>query len=555
MPTPAHPTIDYSGRFAHHELFLARLCLVGAAFSLLLALAYNWLGANRYDVGCAVVSCVACTTTPIAWHFTRGHKVIVHVGLALLTAMFTVLGLLGSVAYLPWLGWLVIVAFMLLGNRGGLQWLALISAAVLVVGAYLLTHEETVLLSQGPVAVRLLRVISIAPTLAITGYLFEQYRRHNITTLEQAVSARSRLLAHVSHEMRTPLNGILGLTEALQLDPRSAPLGDSLGLIRQSGETLLALINDLLDVARAEAGTVELALHVFDLTRLVERTVALHRARPEASAIQLETICPPQAWVRSDAVRLQQVLGNLVANALRHGGGPITVRLETRPQGELLEVTLSVSDHGPGLTEAQCEQLFQPFVQLDSRTAPGGSGLGLSISRGLAQRLGGDLSVRSSPGAGSTFTCALLLEAAAPVPEAVPFAPRQLRGTLLVVDDNAVNRRVAEALLSKLGLGVSTAASGEEALTWLAAHGVDLVLMDLQMPGLDGFQTSRQLRASGYAGPIIALTASAQPETSGECSGAGMDGCLVKPLRLEQALPVLERCLAGRATVLRAVGT
>jgi CheY-like chemotaxis protein/anti-sigma regulatory factor (Ser/Thr protein kinase) len=388
------------------------------------------------------------------------------------------------------------------------------------------------------------------PTLGLTGYLFERNRQRNVARLEQALAARSRLLSHVSHEMRTPLNGILGLTQALRLQAGGGLAAEPLELIHQSGETLLCLINDLLDVARAEAGTGDAVGCAFDLTRLVERSVALHQPRAGAAAISLALECrAAPLWVVGDAVRVQQVLGYLLANALRHGGGtPITVALRASAEGGgHLRVELSVADHGPGMSVEESAALFEPLAPLESLGGGGRADLGLHLSKTIARRLGGALSVRSAPGQGACFTLCLSLAPAEPVTQARSPTLPQLTGRVLVVDDNAVNRKVAQALLTKLGLTVVTAESGEAALSWLSANPVQLVLMDLQMPGLDGFETTRALRARGFTTPIVALTASAQPETPAQCAAAGMNDCLFKPLRLEQAAPLLAGFIVARA--------
>lgn len=530
---------------ANNALFLTRLTLVGGAASLVFALVYFALN-SLPDALFSLALAVTCGGIVLAWKMTGGRRLVLHVGIGVTTSLFAALIAYGLLAYLAWLGLVCIIAFMLLGRRAGTIWSLVIlglMAGLMVIHSFGANDH----LSQGVIAVRMLRVIVLVPALAGVGYFFEQQRSQNIKSLEQAMATRSRLLANVSHEMRTPLNGIIGLTQALKFERLPTSTLESLTVVQQSGETLLSLINDLLDVAHAEAGKTDFAKHAFELTQLVSRAVVQTRLRPEAAGVRIDFETPAgdgDVWVQSDSVRLQQVVGTLLAAAMRQGP-KVFVKLQVERAVTHVAVRLSVKDHGPGLTAEQRTRLFQPFVQLDPQEAGAGSGLGLFISQSLARGLGGDLSVDSEPGKGTTLLLTLSLPVAAPLAESdsTPPAVRVLHGRVLVVDDNAINRRVAEALLSKLGLAVTSVDSGIRALAWVQEQGADLVLMDLQMPELDGLETCRRLRSNGFNGPIVALTASALPETANECADAGMNGCLVKPLRLELAVPMLEHSL------------
>jgi signal transduction histidine kinase len=525
-----------------NSTFVMQAGASGAVLAALLMAAY-WFLDSTPDALAAMVSCAVCVGLMVGWRASNGNRLVLHAALGSLTALFTAFVAWGSIAYVAWLGLMTVLVFVLVGRRAGLVWtliiFALLTGALLIAGGQGQGH-----LSQGSVSVRMLRVISVVPTLALVAYLFENQRRQNVEALERAMEARGRLLAHVSHEMRTPLNGIIGTTQALRFEAVPPVVGEGLAVIQNSGETLLALINDLLDVARAEAGRMEYAEHSFDLRLITELTVALHQPRAREAGFELRTELPTAPiGVRGDAVRVQQVLGNLVANAIRHGATPITARLAAHDEGPLQRVVLSVSDGGKGLSADEQARLFQPFVQLQGKSAPGGSGLGLFISRTIARDMGGDLVVTTPEGGGCAFTLTLALPTA-PHEEKPVFEPRgALRGRVLVVDDNPINLKVAEGLLRKLGLEVETVADGEMAIRSSARSRPDLILMDLQMPGLDGFETTRRLRDAGYGAPIVALTASAQSEMLGECERAGMNGCLLKPMRLEHAVPLLRGLL------------
>ncbi|MCU0698420.1 MAG: response regulator [Myxococcaceae bacterium] len=351
---------------------------------------------------------------------------------------------------------------------------------------------------------------------------------------EAASREKSRFLAKVSHEIRTPLNGVLGTAELALLDDPKGPVKEHLVTIQRSGSTLLGLINDLLDVARAEAGKFELSHGPLLPAAIVTDVVTLHRARASAKGLSLsaQVDVPSSLRLLGDALRLRQVLGNLVSNAIKFTErGGVEVRCEGVAEGQSWRLRFTVKDTGPGISEADQARLFVPFSQLTADTA--GTGLGLAISRQVVDAMGGRLLLSSKLGTGSTFGFEVLLAETAQAPEHTPVASRlAIDARVLVVDDNAVNVKVAEGLLQRLGLTTASARDGAEALERLAAERFDLVLMDLQMPGLDGLETTRRLRARGDETPVLALTASAMPDDLAACRAAGMQDCLTKPLRL-----------------------
>jgi signal transduction histidine kinase/CheY-like chemotaxis protein len=357
--------------------------------------------------------------------------------------------------------------------------------------------------------------------------------------IEAASRAKSAFLAVVSHELRTPLNGILGLTESLLDRPHALEDRDALETIRRSGDALLGLVNDILDMSKIESGHLHVTRAPYPLAEVFSAVEKLYRANASERGLTLEVVAPRDAppWVDGDAQRLRQVIYNLVSNAIKftpHGG----VRVEARWAAQRLAV--SVRDTGVGIAPDVCARLFRPFYQGDHTGArhAAGTGLGLAISRELVARMGGDISVASEPARGSTFTFevdAPSVEAPAPAANAAPLSG-PLPPRVLLVEDNVVNQRVARALLSKMGVTVLVAENGQACLDLLEGSVVDLVLMDVQMPVLDGLEATRRIRAlpdARRALPVIALTAAVFDDDKRKVLEAGMDDLVAKPIRSE----------------------
>ncbi len=356
---------------------------------------------------------------------------------------------------------------------------------------------------------------------------------------EQASEAKTRFLATLGHEVRTPMTGVLGMSELLlgtALDPRQRGYAQS---IRSAGEHLLRLVNDALDLARIEAGKLELDARAFDLRGLLDQIAAL--MAPLAAQRGLHFVLEVQAdapcGLFGDPVRLRQILLNLLGNALKFTErGEVGLRIEAlAPHG----VRCTVRDTGPGLSPEQQARLFRRFEQADgARTAAryGGSGLGLAICQELATAMGGRITVESGPGAGSRFSVELPWPAAEVPATALPTRALRAPGCepdgrdLLLVEDDATVAEVIQGLLHAQGHRVTHVGHGLAALTEMAAAAFDLALLDLDLPGMDGLALARQLRAQGIAMPLLAITARADAEAEPQARAAGCDGFLRKPV-------------------------
>ena len=363
---------------------------------------------------------------------------------------------------------------------------------------------------------------------------------------EEANQAKSRFLAHMSHEIRTPLNGVLGMSEALLHSDIPRHSRDSVELIKSSGLSLLSILNDVLDVSKIESGKLALEAKPFRMGQLLAEIIGVLKFESEMRGVslQLEMESPIPEWVLGDRLRVRQILMNLISNALKFTpeGSVSVFPAFTDPD----RFRIHIVDSGMGISAAMLERLFQPFEQGDSSTTRkfGGTGLGLVISLQLAKMMGGDIQVKSKEGAGSEFNLSLALPLAKPVEPKSPEACPKLRkgGRLLLAEDNAVNVRVAKALLSDHFESIDVASTGKEALEMLSASDYDLILMDLQMPVMDGMQAAREIRKrpewSGV--PIIALSANAFSTDRRACLEAGMEDFLEKPI----TIPALHRVLA-----------
>ena len=366
---------------------------------------------------------------------------------------------------------------------------------------------------------------------------------------EAANQAKSTFLATISHEIRTPMNGVIGTAELLERDPLDDRQKRLVRTIRTSAAALLRIIDDVLDFSKIEAGRMELEEAPFMLRALVEGTTETLSVQAERKGLSITTAIEPGTpeLLRGDAVRVRQILFNLIGNAIKFTEvGEIAVSARALSLGaERVMLALSVSDTGIGMSTDQISRLFRPFSQADSSTTRryGGTGLGLSIVRRLVELMGGSVTVESAPGRGSTFTAQIDLALADAIPlEAIPRreAGSRVSGRVLAVDDYPANLEVLTGQFEILGIAVDTAADGIEALTKWRQGSYALLLTDIHMPDMDGFELTRQIRAEEQSGnertrmPIVALTANALKGEADRCLAAGMDGYLTKPLTLDR---------------------
>ncbi len=397
---------------------------------------------------------------------------------------------------------------------------------------------------------------------------------------QTASRIKSEFLANMSHEIRTPMTAILGFADSLA-EPglAEADRQDAIATIRRNGEHLLQILNDILDLSKIEASRLEVERIACSPCQVIEDVVSLMRTRAEAKALTLraEYASEMPASIHTDPTRLRQILLNLVGNAVKFtaaGEVRILARLVGAADPDGARLQIDVIDTGMGMTAEQVSRLFEPFTQGDASTTRsfGGTGLGLAISRRLARMLGGDIAVESAPGRGSTFRLTVATGPLAAVPmirrpqeatgdvkprpdDGPACGPRKrISARVLLAEDGPDNQRLISAILRRAGAEVTVVENGQVAVdAALAAQGegrpFDIILMDMQMPVLDGYAAAGRLRRAGYAGTIIALTAHAMSDDCRKCLDAGCDDYIAKPIDRAAFLETVSKHLAALTTV------
>jgi signal transduction histidine kinase/ActR/RegA family two-component response regulator len=393
----------------------------------------------------------------------------------------------------------------------------------------------------------------------------EDLRRamHELEDARDAADAanvlKTQFLANMSHEIRTPLNGVLAMAEVMSMSELDPPQRDRLDVIRQSGNLLLAVLNDVLDLSKIEAGKLALTVEDFELEGTIgpacDSFAVIARAKGLTFGLEIDESA--RGWWRGDADRLRQVVGNLLSNAVKFTTqGSVLARIDISPKTSALR--LVVTDTGVGIAQEKLSTLFEKFTQADNSATRrfGGTGLGLAICRELIQMMGGVIGVDSAEGVGSTFTVELPLARGEPVDALEEdAAPSHEEGALrlLAAEDNPTNQQVLAAVMDSLGLEVDIVPDGREAVEAWRDGGYDLILMDIQMPVMDGIAAAREIRAiekeeGRRRTPIVALTANALTHQVDEYLAAGMDGHVAKPIEIAKLYEAISTALNDAAT-------
>jgi len=442
------------------------------------------------------------------------------------------------------------VALAVGGRRAGWATLALTAALMVTALAGIDQGWLAADPREHPFALRILSSVAFALVLFFIALAYEFDTAVNIAALEEqnraldearaaadrASRAKSEFLSTISHEIRTPLNGVTGIIALLADERDPGRVRDGLRIAQQSAETLLAVINDVLDISKVEADRLDLEAVPVALCNELRLVVDLMQSRAGEKGTELELVVGNDVpkWTLGDPTRLRQIALNLVSNAIKFTEAGRVVCALSGASGRLV---LEVRDTGIGMSPEMVSRLFTPFTQADASTTRrfGGTGLGLYITSKLVAAMGGSIAVTSAPGVGSTFAVTLpLVATAAPQPQAALERAQSKPMHVLLVEDNAVNQMVARKLIEKLGHQVSVAPDGRHALAACEATTYDLVLMDCHMPEMDGFEATRLLRERGHQTPIVALSAAVTIDDRLKCFEVGMNATLSKPLRFEQ---------------------
>lgn len=372
----------------------------------------------------------------------------------------------------------------------------------------------------------------------------------------RASRAKSAFLAAMSHEIRTPMTGVMGMLNILESSGVSAEQLDLIQTARSSAEMLLSIINDVLDMAKLEAGKVEIASVDFDAEQIIRNVCDMMAAKAADKDLRFKATVALTArmWLQSDPDRISQILFNLLGNAVKFTQqGGVSLHVETRTTANGLNLVFDIEDTGPGISEDRLPTIFKEFEQLHEpgKQRSDGTGLGLAIVSKLVEAMRGEINVTSIVGKGTHFTVTLPVKAGKSAieeqPDEAPSTDTLVGRKILVVEDNAINRKVIQAVLDAIGIETTFAFDGFSAIELATSRSFDAILMDVQMPGMDGMEATRRLRAAGLTLPIIGLTANAMSHDREACFEAGMDDHIGKPYRPDTIITSLTRFILGQA--------
>jgi len=400
--------------------------------------------------------------------------------------------------------------------------------------------SQSVIATYYQIRLQLISLVGVILVLTFLLTLSTVQGRRMMRQAQKASHAKSEFLANMSHELRTPLNGIIGTIQIMQQDPSIK--NDWLDTLSASSEALLAQINDVLDFSRIETGEVLLERSAFDLNLLMHQIIAVMKPLADQKKIPLNISLPPHwqdgAWVMGDSIKIRQILLNLLSNAVKFTQqGQIDLVVK---QLSSTDIQWQVNDTGIGIAHNRLKAIFQPFQQAEETTSRtfGGTGLGLAISQQLAEMMGGSIDVSSNENEGTRFTLNLPLmpqrkETVDKRPIRQVPAADDHQGRVLLVEDNRVNQKIAGAMLTKLGFDVVTADNGNQGLSAFKNNHFSLIIMDIQMPEMDGFECALKIREIDPNIPIIALTANSSEDIRSKALASGMNDFVGKPFRFE----------------------